>query len=80
MEYINLRISAATLVTIGAGLRELPFKVADPALKEIDSQVKAHLEKKESANVRAQSSQVGDADGDGNGPDRNYVEQDRQAG
>lgn len=81
MEYMTLKISASTLNAIGAGLQELPYKLASPAIKEIDDQVKQHLAKKEADNhVRTQSSQIGDTDGDSGGPDRNYVEQDRQAG
>lgn len=77
MEYITLKISAITLNTIGAGLQELPYKLAYPAVQEIDKQVKLHLEQKEKPRERASSSQIGDANGDGSGPDRNYVEQDR---
>lgn len=80
MEYIKLTISATTLNTIGAALQELPYKISKPAIEEIDSQVRKHLEQKESGNDRAKGSEVGDTDGDGNGPDRNYVGQDRQVG
>jgi len=80
MEYITLKISATTLNTIGAGLQELPYKLANPAIAEIDSQVKQYLAYKEDTSVRAESSQAGNTDGDGSGPDRNYIDQDRQAG
>ncbi len=80
MEFITLRISASTLNVIGAGLQELPFKIANPAIQEIEKQVKTYLACKEDSRVRATSCETRDADGDGNGPDRNYVEQDRQAG
>lgn len=43
METITITITAQTLGTIGAALNELPYKVAQPAIKEIDDQVKAHL-------------------------------------
>lgn len=80
MEYMKLIISAATLNTIGAGLQELPYKVANPAIQEIDKQVKAYLEQKEASHDRTSGSEIGDTDGDGDGADRNYVEQDRQVG
>lgn len=80
MESITITISALTLNTIGAALQELPYKVANPAIKEIDKQVRMHLEQKEKSNDRAESCKVGDTDGDSNGPDANYVEQDRQVG
>lgn len=79
MEYMTITISAKTLNTIGAGLNELPYKLAKPAIDEIDVQVRSYLAAKESTNDRATRSEIGDTDGDGNGPDRNYVEQDRQA-
>lgn len=78
MEYISLRISAKTLNTVGAGLQELPYKLAKPALDEIDEQVQRHI--REQTNDRAKSGEAGNTSGDGDGPDRNYVEQDRQAG
>jgi hypothetical protein len=46
MEYITITISAQTLGTIGAGLNELPYKVAKPAIEEIDKQVKEYLASK----------------------------------
>lgn len=42
MEMITLTISAQTLNTIGAALQELPYKMAAPAIKEIDVQVQEH--------------------------------------
>lgn len=78
MEFMMLRVSARTLNTIGAGLQELPFKIAKPAIDEIDAQVQAHL--REQGNERTESGKTGDADGSCNQPDRNYVNQDRQAG
>ncbi len=75
MEHIDLRISAQTLNTIGAALQELPYKIAKPAMVEIEEQVKKYLEQKESPNVGAPSSQAGNADGVGNGPDRHYTNQ-----
>lgn len=75
MEYITITISARTLNTVGAGLQELPYKLAQPALVEIDAQVKKYLEQKESLNVGTKSSQAGNADGDGDGPDRQYIDQ-----
>lgn len=80
MEFITITISATTLNTIGAGLQELPFKIANPALQEIDKQVREHLAKKESSDDRATISEIGDSDGNGDRPDSNYVDQDRQAG
>lgn len=49
METITLVISAQTLNTIGAALAELPYKVAAPALQEIQAQVDAHLKEKNDA-------------------------------
>lgn len=49
MEYIKITISAQTLNTIGAGLQELPYKVAHPAIVEIDKQVKIYLEEQKAA-------------------------------
>lgn len=43
MKEITLTISAQTLNAIGAALNELPYKVAAPALQEIDKQVQAAL-------------------------------------
>jgi len=80
LEFITITISAQTLNAIGAGLNELPFKVAKPAIDEIDVQVRSYLAQKESTNDRAKSGEVGDTDGDSYGPDRSYVNQDRQAG
>lgn len=77
MEFITLTISAQTLNTVGVGLRELPYKHAKPALDEIDKQVREHLARKEQVNDRATSSETRDTDGDGNGPDGNYIDQDR---
>lgn len=79
MEFFTLSISAQTLNAIGAGLQELPYKLANPAIQEIDRQVREHLARKEKPNDRASNSEAGDTSGDGDGPDRNYVEQDRQA-
>lgn len=79
MEYIDLKISAQTLNAIGAALQELPYKLSKPAIDEIDQQVREHLARKVQADDRAKSSKAGDADGDGNGPDGNYIDQDRQA-
>jgi hypothetical protein len=76
MEHITITISAKTLNTIGAGLQEIPYKLAKPAVDEIDAQVRQYLAQKESHNERAPRGEVGDTDGDGNGPDRGYVEQD----
>lgn len=45
MEYITLTISAQTLNAIGAALQEIPYKLAAPAIKEIDEQVKAFVER-----------------------------------
>lgn len=73
---MTITISALTLNTIGAGLNELPYKVAKPAIDEIDAQVRSYLAEKESGNDRAKGSKIGDSDGDGNGPDRGYVKQD----
>lgn len=47
MEFITLTVSAQTLNAIGIGLRELPFKVAEPAIAEIDVQVQAFVKAKE---------------------------------
>lgn len=79
MEFITLTISAHALNTVGAGLQGLPYKVAKPVIDEIDRQVREHLARKEQVNDRATSSKAGDTDGDGNGPDGNYIDQDRQA-
>jgi hypothetical protein len=47
METITLTISAQTLNTIGAALRELPYKLAKPAIDEIDKQVLAYVQRRE---------------------------------
>ena len=49
METITITISAQTLNTIGAGLQELPYKAASPAIKEIDEQVQEYLKNKKTA-------------------------------
>jgi hypothetical protein len=49
METITITISAQTLNTIGAALQELPYKVAQPAINEIDKQVKEYLKTKASS-------------------------------
>lgn len=46
MESITITITAQTLNTIGAGLQELPYKHAAPAIKEIEEQVNAFLKEK----------------------------------
>lgn len=46
METITITISAQTLAAIGVGLQELPFKIANPAINEIDLQVQAHIKAK----------------------------------
>jgi hypothetical protein len=79
MEFIDIKISAQTLNTIGAALQELPYKLSKPAIDEIDRQVREHLARKEQVNDRAKSGEAGNTDGDGNGPDGNYTNQDRQA-
>lgn len=43
MEYITITISAQTLGTIGTALNELPYKMAKPAIDEIDVQVRTYL-------------------------------------
>lgn len=80
MEYMTITISALTLNAIGAGLQELPYKVANPALQEIDKQVREYLANKESSNDRTKGSKTGDPDGNSDGPGREYIDQDRQAG
>lgn len=47
MEFITITISAQTLQVIGAGLQELPYKISNPAIAEIDKQVKEYLKNKE---------------------------------
>ncbi len=73
---MTIKISAQTLNAIGAGLNELPFKLAKPAIDEIDAQVRSYLAAKELSNDRAKSSETGDTDGAVNGADRSYVNQD----
>jgi len=46
METIDLKISAQTLNTIGAALRELPYRLSHPAIQEIEVQVQNHLKRK----------------------------------
>lgn len=75
MEYISLTISAQTLNTLGAALQELPYKLANPAILEIDAEVKRYLAQKEKAHERAESGETGNSDGDGHGPDRHYTDQ-----
>jgi hypothetical protein len=79
LEYIDLKISAQTLNAIGAALQELPYKLSKPAIDEIDRQVRDHLARKVQADDRTKSGEAGDANGDGNGPDGSYTDQDRQA-
>lgn len=55
MEYITVTISAQTLATLGAGLQELPYKVAKPAIDEIQVQVNKYLEDKRVAEAFADS-------------------------
>ena len=43
MKEITITISAQTLNTIGAALNELPYKIAAPAIQEIDAQVQQAL-------------------------------------
>jgi hypothetical protein len=59
METITITITAQTLNAIGAGLNELPYKVANPAIAEIQAQVKSYLENK---NVNRTDSNPGSAD------------------
>lgn len=63
MDKITITISAQTLNTIGAGLQELPYKVASPAIQEIDKQVQAFLAEKDNARRTRSDSEIGDADG-----------------
>lgn len=51
METINLTISAQTLHAIGAGLQELPYKLAAPAMKELDAQVQDYLMRKKNEGI-----------------------------
>lgn len=80
MEFITITISATTLGAVGMGLQELPYKISNPAIQEIDKQVKAYLEQKAKPNERAKSSEAGNTDGVSDGPTRSYVDQDGQAG
>lgn len=43
MTEVTLTLSAQTYNTIVQGLQEMPWKVANPAFQEIDSQVRAAL-------------------------------------
>lgn len=64
METMTLTITAQTLNAIGAGLNELPYKVAAPAIQEIQKQVEAHLAEKANArNTGPKDSEVGDSNG-----------------
>lgn len=80
MDSITITISAVTLNTIGAGLREIPYKLADPAIREIDKQVREYLANKESSDDRTKGSKTGDTDGNDDEPGKGYIDQDRQAG
>lgn len=44
MKSITLRLSAQAYQAVIIGLQELPWKVADPVLREINPQVQAALE------------------------------------
>lgn len=43
MNSVTITLSAATLNTIGAALGEIPFKIARPAVAEIEAQVSKYL-------------------------------------
>lgn len=49
MEKFTLVISAQTLNTIGAALSELPYKIAAPAIQEVNEQVQKYLADKKAA-------------------------------
>lgn len=49
MTEITLTLSAQTYNTIVQGLQEMPWKVANPAFQEIDSQVRAALARERKA-------------------------------
>jgi hypothetical protein len=51
VETITITITAATLQAIGMGLREIPYKIAQPAIAEIDEQVKSYLAEKKDGDV-----------------------------
>lgn len=67
MEHITVKISAQTLNTIGAALREIPYKLAAPAIQEIEIQVQLFLAEK---NRGSKSSKTGNADGGSDGSEQ----------
>lgn len=70
MESITITITAQTLNAIGAGLNELPYKVAAPAIKEIEEQVNAYLKEKQRGTLgqTGENSATGGSDGTGTQP------------
>jgi hypothetical protein len=56
METITLTISAQTLNTIGAALQEISYKIAKPAIDEIDKQVQEHVRQREAGETSDQGS------------------------
>lgn len=63
METINLTISAQTLNAIGVALQELPFKLAKPAIDEIEKQVQKYLMEKQSERTGKGTDPAGVASG-----------------
>lgn len=56
MDRITITISQSTLATIGQGLVELPFKIANPAIMEINKQV-AEFNKEQDRKLKEQKEQ-----------------------
>lgn len=50
MNSVTITISAATLNAIGAGLNELPHKIARPAIVEVEEQVNKFLADQKKSN------------------------------
>lgn len=59
MEMVSLTISIATLNVVGIALQDLPYKVAAPAIQEIQAQVQAHQAAKEAAKPVAEKPSEG---------------------
>lgn len=68
MQSITITVSAATLNAIGAGLNELPHRIARPAIVEVENQVNKFLMEQKESESRSANSSVGGADEESTGP------------
>lgn len=64
MQTITITISAQTLNTIAAALQEIPYKLAKPAIAEIEAEVNKYLseQKKNVDGIPGTPSNAGSAD------------------